>query len=65
LNPNRKLVIASLSLVFIIIIGTIGFYIIEGYSPLDSFAVTISLITTTAIGYGEKLPGTLPGKILP
>lgn len=63
MNPNRKLVIASLSLVFIIIIGTIGFYIIEGYSPLDSFAVTISLITTTAIGYGEKLPGTLPGKI--
>ncbi len=63
MNPYRKLLIACLSLLSIIIIGTMGFYIIEGYSPLDSFAVTISLITTTAIGYGEKLPGTLPGKI--
>ncbi len=61
-NPNRKLLIASLSLVVIIIIGTIGFYFIEGYSPLDSFAVTISLITTTAIGY-DRVPASVPGKI--
>ncbi len=63
MNPYRKLIIASLSLVGIIIIGTVGFYFIEGYSFLDSFAVTVSLMTTTAIGYGDKIPLSLTGKI--
>ncbi len=63
MNPYQKLIMAILSVLAIIIIGTIGFYIMEGYSPLDSFAVTISLLTTTSIGYGNRIPLSLPGKV--
>ncbi|WP_418789998.1 potassium channel family protein [Phosphitispora sp. TUW77] len=61
-NQSKKLLIAIFSLLIVIIIGTIGFQFIEGYSPLDSFAVTISLITTTAIGYSGA-PDSMAGKI--
>lgn len=63
MNPYHKLLFASLSLLGMIIIGTVGFYFIESYSLLDSFAVTISLITTTAIGYADNIPVSLTGKI--
>jgi len=63
LNPYQKLALAISSLVVIVIIGTVGFCIIEGYSFLDSFAVTIALLTTTSVGYGSMIPLSIPGKI--
>ncbi len=63
MNPYKKLIIASQSLLGILVIGTTGFYFVEGYSILDSFAVTLGLLTTTSIGYGSNIPLSVPGKI--
>lgn len=63
MNPYKKLIIASLSLIAMLVIGTTGFYFIEGYSFLDAFAVTLGLLTTTSIGYGTVIPASIPGKI--
>lgn len=63
MHPYKKLIIATGSLLAIQIIGTVGFYLIEGYSLLDAFSVTIGLLTTTSIGYGPYVPVTVSGKI--
>lgn len=63
MNPYKKLTIAILTLLLILSIGTLGFCIIEGYSPLDSLAVTLGLLTTTSIGYGNQVPMSITGKV--
>lgn len=63
MNPYKKLLIASFSLVVVLMIGTVGFYLIEGYSLLDAFSVTVGLLTTTSIGYGSMIPYSVSGKI--
>jgi voltage-gated potassium channel len=52
-----------MSLIIVLFIGTTGFCLIEGYSPLDSLAVTIGLLTTTSVGYGSHIPQSYAGKI--
>ncbi len=64
MSPYKKLLLAVLSLAVFIAIGTAGFYIIEGYSPLDAFAVTVGLLSTTSIGYGPLVPLSPLGKLL-
>lgn len=59
----KKLIIACGSLVAILVIGTIGLYLIEGYSLLDAFSVAVGLLTTTSIGYGNSIPLSASGKI--
>ena len=44
-----------------ILVGTIGFSLIEGWSLFDSFYMTILTIST--VGYGEVHPLTGPGRI--
>lgn len=63
MSPYKKLIIASLSLLVILVAGSVGFCLIEGYSVLDSVAVTLGLLTTTSIGYGSIIPFSIPGKI--
>lgn len=64
MNPYRKLILAISLLVGMIILGTAGLSIVEGYSLLESLAVTVGLLTTTSIGYGSDIPLSAPGKIL-
>lgn len=63
MNPYKKLLLAVTSLIFILLAGTLGLTLIEGYSVLDSFAVTIGLLTTTSVGYGTMVPLSPSGKI--
>ncbi len=52
----------SLSLLAgVIIIGTVGYMLIEGYTVLDAFYMT--LITVSTVGYGEVAPLTMMGKL--
>jgi voltage-gated potassium channel len=46
-----------------LVLGTTGFWFLEGYSLLDAFSVTIGLLTTTSIGYGSVIPLTISGKV--
>ena len=55
-----KLRIALIILFTIFIIGTVGFHVIEGWSFIDSFYVTITTLST--VGYGDFTPITAEGK---
>jgi voltage-gated potassium channel len=41
--------------------GAAGFYLIEGWSILDSLYVAVQTVTT--VGYGDRTPGTQNGRI--
>ncbi len=43
------------------IIGTLGFVYVEGWSPFDSFYMT--MITLTTVGYGEVHPLSYQGRV--
>ncbi len=45
----------------VIVVGTLGYEFIEGYSLLDAFYMT--LITVSTVGYGEVTPLSPEGKI--
>jgi voltage-gated potassium channel len=52
--------IALIILLIIIIIGTVGFHFIEGWSLTDSFYVCMATLST--VGYGDFAPETTSGK---
>jgi len=56
---TRLIFIAAL-LVAIIIFGTVGFVVVEGWSLFDSFYMT--MITLTTVGYGEVHPLSRAGR---
>ena len=58
---THKLRLALVILVTVLITGTLGFYLIEGWSVLDSFYTTITTMAT--VGYGDFTPRTAAGKI--
>ena len=66
-SPPRKLPIPFRLLVFfsvpalLIGVGTVGYRVIEGWSWFDSFYVAV--ITLTSIGYGERAPVTIAGRV--
>jgi voltage-gated potassium channel len=49
------------AVLFTVLVGTIGFVMIEGYSVLDAFYMT--LITMTTVGYNEVRPLTETGRV--
>jgi voltage-gated potassium channel len=57
---RRLLIIAGL-LTAAITIGTMGFYLVEGWPLFDSFYM--ALITLTTVGYGEVHPLTFRGRV--
>ena len=57
---SRMLLISGL-LTAVLLIGTIGFHIIEGAGWFDSFYM--ALITLTTVGYGEVLPLSDQGRM--
>lgn len=56
---TRLIVIASL-LVALIIVGTVGFVVVEGWSFFDGFYMT--MMTLTTVGYGELHPLSREGR---
>lgn len=46
----------------IMLLGTVGFMLVEGLSPVDAFY--FSLVTVTTVGYGDIHPATQAGKLL-
>jgi voltage-gated potassium channel len=57
---TSKIKFALVILLTIIIIGTVGFHLIEGWSLIDSFYVCIATLST--VGYGDFAPETTAGK---
>ena len=58
---SYKLFIPVIIIAIIILVGVIGFMLIEGYSLLDAFYMTITTITT--VGYQEVHPLSSIGRI--
>lgn len=58
---NRKLVIAVLILFVISMIGTAGYFVIEGWDFATSLYMTV--ITLSTVGYGDVYPETAEGRV--
>ena len=61
MTATRKLLIAAGALLTIIIVGVIGYILIEGWSFMDSLYMTVISITTT--GFAEVHPLDTAGRI--
>ncbi|MHB9148639.1 MAG: potassium channel family protein [Thermoleophilia bacterium] len=57
-----RLRVFFLLLVIVVVVGTVGFTLIEHLALVDSFYLTI--VTVATVGYGDLAPATLAGKIL-
>ncbi|ABS24099.1 potassium channel family protein [Bacillus cytotoxicus] len=61
MNARRQLLIAIICMCFVVILGTIGFMVIEEISLFQAFWMT--MITVLTVGYGDAIPVTQAGKI--
>ncbi len=61
IKPFKQFILPFLLMTVLIILGTFGYMIIEGYHLLDAFYMTI--ITVATVGYGEVEPLSTAGKI--
>lgn len=57
----RRIFFAILAVTIAIGLGTVGFYLIEGWSILDSLYVAAQTVTT--VGYGDLTPASRNGRI--
>lgn len=58
---QRRVVYAVLAVTVALVLGMVGFHLIEGWSLLDSLYVAAQTVTT--VGYGDKSPATTSGRI--
>jgi voltage-gated potassium channel len=61
IKPFKQFILPFLLMSVLIVIGTFGYMLIEGYHLLDAFYMTI--ITVATVGYGEVEPLSAGGKI--
>jgi hypothetical protein len=59
---TARLRVFLLLLLTVVVLGTVGFSLLEGLSPADSFYLTI--VTVATVGYGDMYPVTPGGKVL-
>jgi len=58
---TRRLLFILLAIVGTLLVGTLGFTIIDGYPPFDAFYMTLTTMTT--VGYGEVHPLSRAGRV--
>ncbi len=58
---RKRLILVALALTATLLIGTLGFVLIDDYPPFDAFYMT--LITVLTVGYGEILPLSFWGRV--
>jgi voltage-gated potassium channel len=61
MTPGRQLALALASLLLVTALGTAGFVLIEGASPLDALFMTV--ITLSTVGYNEVFPLSGAGRL--
>jgi len=61
ITPERRLLTAVLLLVGLLVLGVVGYMIIEGWSLLDAFYMTVTTVTT--VGFREVKPLSDEGRI--
>jgi voltage-gated potassium channel len=60
-NPFRRFRLPGILLGFVLVYGIVGYMVIERWSLLDAYYMTI--ITITTVGYGEVRPLSAAGRI--
>jgi voltage-gated potassium channel len=58
---RRRLFNLLLAIAVVILFGTLGFHLIEGWSPVNSLYVAVQTVTT--VGYGDVAPLTTGGRV--
>jgi len=61
MTTRKRLQLALTLLTAVVVTGTLGFHIIEGWSWFDGFYMTLTTMTT--IGYGEVRPLSTAGRV--
>lgn len=51
MGPEKRIKLAICLVLFFLGVGTVGYSLIDGFSPIDAFYMTV--ITITTVGYGE------------
>ena len=60
-HPLRRFRLPGALLGLVVVYGTLGYLVIEGWSPLDAFYMTV--ITISTVGYDEVHPLSPAGKV--
>jgi len=58
---THQLRIAATALLLLVLLGTVGYNLTEGWAPLDAFYATI--VTISTVGYGDFMPRSPQGRI--
>jgi len=61
MSTRRRIALALILVVVILLVGTTGFHVVEGWSWFDGFYMTLT--TMTQIGYGEIHPLDHAGRV--
>ncbi len=61
ITPTRRLIISILIIAMIMIVGSIGFMIIEHMTPINSLYMAV--ITVSTVGFGEVAPLSEEGRL--